>query len=238
MVGDSTANLLSIGLEEVESQYNVDISDQAIDGCGLPITQTTRVQTYLLPSPAACSPDPPPGEKQWPALWKQEITAFHPNVVVLLSGRWEVSESLWDGHWVSIGQPAFDAYLKRMMEEAVRVATAQGARMVLLTAPYYDTGEQTDGQPWPEDSPARVDVFNGLLRQVAAANPATVTLIDLNAMVSPGGSFARVVDGVDVRTPDGVHFTAAGGEWLAPQLLPTIVDSATAPKTPVLTAAG
>jgi hypothetical protein len=50
-----------------------------------------------------------------------------------------------------------------------------------------------------------------------------VAVIDVGAKVSPGGGFARSVGGVQVRAADGVHFTPAGGRWLAPWLLPQVV---------------
>jgi hypothetical protein len=107
--------------------------------------------------------------------------------------------------------------------------------MVMMTAPCYDSGEQPDGAPWPEDSPQRLAIYNGLVREVAAENPTKVTLLDLDALVCPQGQFEPVIDGVTVRQPDGVHFTVPfglsetggadpdGGQFLSPELWPTIV---------------
>ena len=49
-----------------------------------------------------------------------------------------------------------------------------------------------------------------------------LTVIDLGSWLSPGGHYAESVDGVPVRCSDGVHFTVAGGEWVAHRLLPEI----------------
>ena len=64
--------------------------------------------------------------------------------------------------------------------------------------------------------------FNRDLARVAAATRGTVTLVDLNAMLSPHGRFQTVVDGVVARWPDGIHVTPAGGQWLQPRILPTV----------------
>ena len=49
-----------------------------------------------------------------------------------------------------------------------------------------------------------------------------VTVIDTGAWLSPGGKYTPTVDGVAARCLDGVHFTTAGGEWLAHRILPVV----------------
>ena len=127
-------------------------------------------------------------------LWKADIAKDHPNVVMILAGRWEVSNRTYDGHWTNIENPAYAAYVQRELRYAVQVAGSGGAAVVLMTAPCYDTGEQPDGQPWPEDSRARLDVYNGMVRQVAAATPGT-SLLNFNAMACPGGQYEECMDG-------------------------------------------
>ena len=95
--------------------------------------------------------------------------------------------------------------------------------MVFLTAPCTDEGEQPDGAPWPEDNPARLAAFNKLVREVAAEHPQTDSVVDLERRGVPRGEFTSTVDGVVIRRSDGVHFTDAGGEALAPKLMPPIV---------------
>jgi lysophospholipase L1-like esterase len=106
---------------------------------------------------------------------------------------------------------------------ASNLVTATGARMVFLTAPCTDEGEQPDGAAWPEDNPKRLAAYNTLVREVAAEHPATDSVIDLHAAVCPGGKFTSTMDGEPIRTTDGVHFTEVAGELLAPKLMPAIV---------------
>ena len=95
--------------------------------------------------------------------------------------------------------------------------------MVFLTAPCTDEGEQPDGDPWPEDNPARLAVYNKLVREVAAEHPTTDSTVDLFGAACPDKKFASKVGGVTIRDTDGVHFTAAGGVYLAPRIMPAIV---------------
>jgi hypothetical protein len=65
-----------------------------------------------------------------------------------------------------------------------------------------------------------------LVRAAVARHPGVV-LFDLGQLVSPGGHFAWTIDGVAIRSSDGVHFSPAGGGWVASKLLPAIVAAAT-----------
>ncbi len=107
------------------------------------------------------------------------------------------------------------------------MAGSSGAYVELLTSPCFDSGEQPNGQPWPEDDPARLARYNQLVREVAAEHPATVRVLDFDAMVCPGGVFSATVDGVQLRDGDGVHIvpTSAAGQWLAAHLLPAVVQA-------------
>jgi hypothetical protein len=46
--------------------------------------------------------------------------------------------------------------------------------------------------------------------------------MDLNHMLAPGGAYAATVDGVEVRSSDGIHISPAGGELLQSEILPGI----------------
>ncbi len=227
VLGDSVAWRLGFALlaDQPEQSYGVDIDNGAIVACGL--LRTTLYVAHGVPDPMApqCNPTTPTSG-QWPAQWAGNLAAFHPNVVMILAGRWEVMDRWIDGRWSHIGEPNFDSALRASLTQAVRVATSQGAYAVLLTAPCFDSGEQPDGLPWPEDSTTRLARYNAMVRQVAAEFPSDVRVEDFGAMVCPGGTFATTLDGVQIRDGDGVHLvpTVAAGQWLAARLLPTVVQ--------------
>ena len=227
LVGDSTAFTLGFGMDLVAKRYGVNLDDRGILGCGLVEGGSVKVHGKIYTSSDVASPcSLKPGVPQWPALWATEIAHFKPRVVMVLAGRWEVMNRTYHGKWVHIGEPVFDAYIKHQMELAVQVIKKGGATADLLTAPCYYSGEQLNGSPWPEDNPARVAEYNKLLREVAAQHRHSVVLTHFHSMVCPHGKFAMVIDHVTVRTPDGVHFTNQGGEWLASKLLPQVVGIA------------
>jgi hypothetical protein len=69
----------------------------------------------------------------------------------------------------------------------------------------------------------RLDIYNQLVRQVAAEHPTTDSVVDLFAASCPGGRYTTSIHGVAVRRSDGVHFTIPGGQYLAPLIMPPIV---------------
>ncbi len=227
VLGDSVAWRLGFALlaDSPQQAYGVDIDNGAIVGCG--VVRSTEYIAHGVPDPMAtqCNSGAP-ATSQWPAQWGGNIAAFHPNVVLVLAGRWEVMDRKIGGRWTHIGEPGFDAVLQRSLEQAVHVATATGAYVEFLTAPCFSSGEQADGLAWPEDSPTRLSLYNAMLGRVAAEHPSDVRLVDFGAMVCPGGRYTSTVDGVQLRDGDGVHIvpTAAAGQWLAAHLLPGVVQ--------------
>jgi peptidoglycan/LPS O-acetylase OafA/YrhL len=230
LFGDSVALTLGYGLYDpkVEQKYNFTLSDFGILGCGVVDGPEVDILGARDAVASACNGSPlvpgePEIEQPWPFQWMGALNEVHPNVAVLLAGRWEVVDREYRGQWTNILHPQFAAYVKAQLEEASTLVTSTGAHMVFLTAPCTDEGEQPDGSPWPEDDPARLAVYNRLVREVAAAHPQTDSVVDLYAAACPKGAFTTSLDGVAIRRSDGVHFTDVGGEALAPALMPGIL---------------
>jgi hypothetical protein len=94
-----------------------------------------------------------------------------------------------------------------------------------MTSPCFAPNEQPDGQVWPEDTAARLNAYNAIVREVAAEHPATVQLDDFESQVCPGGVYQESLDGVQIRDGDGMHIvpTAAAGQWLDARVLPQVI---------------
>jgi hypothetical protein len=230
LFGDSVALTLGLGLADQSDQakYGYVLSDKGILGCGVVDGPEVEVLGALDSTPAACDGSTfYPGENEtdqpWPYEWLSAMGEVKPNVVVLLAGRWEVVDRMYQGQMTNILNPVFAAYVKQQLDAASQLVTATGSRMVFLTAPCTNEGEQPDGAPWPEDSTQRLDVFNQLVRQVAAEHPQTDSVVDLDAATCPGGRYTTKIGGITVRRADGVHFTIEGGQYLAPKIMPPIV---------------
>jgi peptidoglycan/LPS O-acetylase OafA/YrhL len=230
LFGDSVALTLGLGLGEknVQDKYDYQLSDRGIIGCGVVDGPQVELMGTRYDTPQACGgsgvqPGGPAANAPWQDQWTTEIGQVKPNVVLLLAGRWEVVDREYQGAWTNILNPTFASYVKSQLEQASNLVTASGAHMVFLTAPCTDQGEQPDGAPWPEDSPARLAIYNKLVREVAAEHAATDSAVNLFGATCPGGKFASTVHGVTIRTTDGVHFTVAGGLYVAPKIMPAIV---------------
>ncbi len=219
-VGDSAAFTLAIGLSEQQRSYGVESFDGAILGCG--VTNGAEFELKGVDAPMATQCSDGPAADLWPHLWLTDIALYKPNVVILLAGRWETVNRTYQGRWTNIENPVYATYVKNQLEYAVRLAGSGGAHVIVMTAPCYDTGEQPNGEPWPEDSPTRLSIYNGLVRQVVSTSP-DASLIDFNAMACPGGHYEEFMDGRQVRESDGVHFTLGGGDIFAPEIWPTVV---------------
>jgi hypothetical protein len=200
-------------------QQELEITVRAIQGCGI----ATLPDIRYLDAPHTNYP----GCETWDARWRRYVRADDPDVSVVLLDRWELMDRRLGGRYQHVGDPQFDAYLDQQLDLALRTAGSRGAHVVVLTAPYTHRAERPDGGLYPEDSPARVDAWNALLRAAAAKYHATV--IDLNRKACPHGTFTWSVDGIRIRS-DGLHFTPRGvrqvlAPWLLPQLAAAAVDA-------------
>jgi peptidoglycan/LPS O-acetylase OafA/YrhL len=184
------------------------VVDHTVLGCGLATGGPYRYFGQQYPGTQSCD--------QWPARWQAQVAADRPDVVLLLVGRWETMDRVYRGTWTHLGDRVFDNYLSASLDNAISRLESTGSRVILANEPYNRRGEQPDGQLYPEDSPARVDTWNSLVRH-AVQTHADTKLLDLNVKLCPDGQFTWSVDGIQVRS-DGVHLTADGVAWLAPWL--------------------
>ena len=215
VLGDSLAITLSVGLAQGSRQaYGVDVIDQGVFGCDLDTVPAYAAGTLTTPF-TTC--------RHAASLWADEIANEHPDAVLVLLGRWSLTDRVVGGQRVHIGQPAEDARLLAQYTAGLRSLTNDGVPVELLTVPCFGSPVTApDGSIWPEDQPQRVTALNRILGNAARAAGPKVTVVDLNGLLCPKGQFHSVIHGVTVRWADGIHITPAGGQWLQGSLLPTI----------------
>ncbi len=125
------------------------------------------------------------------------------------------------------------------MRKAVRIGTAHGAHFDFATVPAMGTaGDSLEASR--ADISQRRKIYDRFIHEVAAEYPRTVSIVDYGQIISPGGVYREFLDGVQVRSPDGVHTPAfapgnafvgnatepvahAFYDWLSPRLWPVIL---------------
>jgi hypothetical protein len=139
-----------------------------------------------------------PAYFDWPAYATAQMESYRPDIVVFMIGANDAS----------VGMP-LEVYHQRV-----------GAMMDLLFAPgryVVWIGQPNMGRP---DLLAAVPAMNEVFRQEAAARPWVLYVDAWAATSDASGNYAQLLPdehGVltQMRTDDGVHFTAAGGRLLA-----------------------
>ena len=209
VVGDSVAITLSVGLD-AELPGSTTVIDAAELGCA------------LLTSPSAQRWDGswgPDGTECADHLtyWRDLVDTRDPDVVVLLSGAWDVDARDWGHGAVLPGDAEFDAHYRTALGEAIDVLASRGATVVVVEPPCFapNPGEARR----PSHDPARVRRLAQLQAEVLAQHPAVVS-VPLQSITCDDG-FTWTREGVEWR-PDGVHFSPAGARlaarWLLAQL--------------------
>ena len=219
--GDSIALTLNLGLGWQSQRWGLRFvtgsgSGAGVQlGCDLDPDSTVIVGGMVSKAAQGCV--------DWRQKWARLVQAYDPDVVTVLLGRWEISDRLYQGHWTHVGNADFDAHLSAELGQAVRILSARGAKVVLFTMPYVDPAtEAANGVPFPENSPSRVNAYNALLRKVAVAHRGVASVVDLNRLLDPGGRYTSTIDGVTVRSTDGIHISIAGGLFVQRGILPTL----------------
>jgi peptidoglycan/LPS O-acetylase OafA/YrhL len=252
VLGDSLAVTLGVALQTT-APTATRVVEGGLFGCGLAIGSwvSNDPPTPQLAMFPACNSASPASE-QWPALDAKAVAdSLSGDVVLFVAGNWEVQDILRNGQWVNITQPGFRRYELAQMRTLVRMATAHGAHLELATLPASAVGASFHEKAFPEDSPKRHLLYDHLIETVARQYPGKVSIIDLNKILSPGGVFHQYLDGVQVRTFDGLHTPAyapnnpyannsspavaeAFDNWLSPRIWPAIfaADTTTTARSP------
>ncbi len=215
LVGDSIGLTLSLGLSDQSLQWGVTFDAQGTLGCDLDPQTTTNVEGSVAKAAQGCP--------NWQTLWPQYVRTYHPDVVMVVLGRWEVDDRLWHGHWVSVGDPAWDHHLIGELVQVIKLFSAGGAHVEMVNLPYIQgNSQQPNGEPWDINTPARANAYNADVRAAVAQMPQQASVMDMNKALDPNGHYTSTIDGVTVRESDQEHLSIAGGEYLRPFMLPVI----------------
>jgi peptidoglycan/LPS O-acetylase OafA/YrhL len=239
VLGDSTALTLGVALAATAPSGTA-VENGGLYGCGLAMASWVsndppNPQLQMFP---ACN-EATPAVGQWPALDADKIADTRPgDIVLFVAGTWEVQDLLRNGRWSNIGQPSFQRYELDQMRKVVRIGTAHGAHFDFATMPAMGTAADSP-EASRSDLAHRRNIYDRLISEVASEDTGTVSVVGYGQVISPGGVYREFLDGVQVRSPDGVHTPAyapgnafAGNatepvahafyDWLSPRLWPLI----------------
>lgn len=219
LVGDSVADSLSPGLERVAREHGFLLWNASVPGCGI----ATDIGDRWFAEWRGVEPRCLPG---WRDRWPRQLAEFRPHVVVALFGAQDAFDRRIDGHVVRFDTPEGETLARAELGGALDTLSSTGARVLLLTTPYYRLG-------WPqrvelERSPLHepwIDRYNAIQRDVAAARDGSVEVVDLNAFLNPGGTWTDTIDGVKVRSYDRSHLSPLGARVVARWLLPEVLQA-------------
>ena len=210
VVGDSLAFTLGVPWLGDEQRYGLQLANAALLGCAFTTQGALNVAGTWEGQSAGC-----PNELQ---TWAQEKQALHAQAVIVELGYRDQFDWKINGKVVHLGQPAFDAYVQGQIDKFVQVLGAGGTKILFLSVPYTDPPAQSDGSPAPAASPARHAQINAMLEAAARRHPHSVSVLDIDQTISPGGHYNAKVNGQLCRF-DGVHFSAYCSGLLEPRVL-------------------
>ena len=145
--------------------------------------------------------------------WAYAVSAFRPDVVVMLVSEPTDAEHEIDGNWTAPCDPAYDRVLEKELHQQIRLLAANGARVVVTTTAYAGLPYKT--LAWFRHN----DCQNAIFRRVAASEPRAV-LADLFSWICPRiDTDCDSHVGSTVLRPDGVHFRDASARVFAAWLI-------------------
>ncbi len=219
LVGDSMANSIAPGLERLAAQDGFEFFNASVPGCGL---MSERSEVWVGYWQAG---DPDGRCIAWRDRWPRDVALWDPDVVVALFGGHETQDHRIDGQVFHFDAPEGQSLALSELTDLRRSLTSSGARIVFLTSPY-----SIQAWPHPVDRARSgynnrwIDRWNDFLRESAAADPLHASIVDLNLLLDPEGTWTEAVNGVEVRAEDRVHVSDAGADLTAQWLIPQILD--------------
>ncbi len=208
VTGDSTADALGTGVVHWAASHSelARAEVHAALGCGF-VMDGERLWGDSIVSTASC--DGWPESQLYPA-----VERARPDVVVVMSSVWDLVAQRWDGeHLLTPLDADYRARLVDAYTGLVDDASAAGAThvaFVLEPVPNVWWNDARDAEADPERHELLAEVY----REVVAARPGTVEIVDLASWFSEQG----LERDREVR-PDGIHLAPDAATAIVEQFL-------------------
>ena len=226
VVGESQAGTVAAGSPLGQGKHGLDAQpglvlwDRTILGCSI-----STVPTFILADGEAAK-NQCGGAGRWQQQWTADVAATKPDVVFLMAGARDLYDVAgFGGSVIHPGDPVWTTTYTADLRRLFGILTAGGAPLVAVKPPAC-YGQDTLPGGEPQDpvrlDPARVQAVVAAWQ--SAAHATGLRLLDLDAVICPGG----VADPA-IRA-DGVHFTAAGADRLAPEITAALRKAVAPPR--------
>jgi hypothetical protein len=147
----------------------------------------------------------------WPAHMADVIAREQPNAVMLTLGSNDDQSLTGESGVGPYASPEWIAEYRRRVGGTMDAITGNRARVLYWLGVPVLRSRADD----------RYNAINDIIREEAARRPGLVEFIDLDRQFrGPDGAYTDFIGDVQVRTPDGVHFTRSGGD----QIAQTVID--------------
>jgi uncharacterized protein len=156
----------------------------------------------------------------WPAHMAEVAAADNPEVYLLTIGSNDDQTLTGDGGGEPFGTQSWQDEYRRRVGGMMDQMTGDGKHVL-----YWVGIPITRNVPRSEQ---HYRLMNDIYRTEAEKRPGKVVYIDIYDMFrGPDGGYADYlgIGGVQVRTPDGLHFTRAGGDMIANKVLKSMQDN-------------
>jgi hypothetical protein len=148
----------------------------------------------------------------WPAYLQGVIARDQPDAVVLTLGSNDDQNLTGEGGVGPFGSPEWIDEYRRRVGGTMDAITANGRTVLFWMGAPVMRNEQRSFD--------RYTIINGIYAEEARKRPGRVVYVDIfDRFLDANGRYADFLDGVQVRTPDGVHFSRAGGDRVAQAVL-------------------
>ncbi len=219
VVGDSEGASLGNGLQrwgDRTGQAQVWVNGWI--GCGIARGGRSRWIEGIQDPPSVCA--------EWGEVRPAELAKVRPDLVVVLSGMWDIADRELPGrdHWTDITQPDMRTYVTSEYAAFQQMYVEGGTAVCWLLYPDMKPSwrHHPDAHPVEASAP-RLAAINDITRATAAGQPRT-SVLDLPAVMQ--ARYGTTFDG-DHR-PDGMHWSDAGSDAYAAWLGPALVEIAEA----------
>ena len=209
-------------VSDVREEIAVKTTEGTIIGCGVMAPASPYEHEPAKPDCA-----------NWKQTWTKALSETPgPDVVLMVTGAWEIQTHWLDGKELVPGTDEAAAYVDGQLDQAVEVIRAKTPARIgalqLACAPVIDRGV---GQPPVASSHLDlVHWFNERLDALAERHPGDVVILSINDRVCPDDHPVDKLGGVRLRS-DGVHWTEEGALQAWTWLLPEVFDLAYRPSS-------